>query len=133
MAFWNYTEGVVMTNAWEDWEEYPAECSCGWTGQLGEAVANYDSQLVTELDCPQCSKRLLVLNNSTTDEQIRKIADAGGKRAQQHFIDREKQHRVSTELHELNLEKMESQSPDVLPEIDGYVCIPEQEFQTHLP
>lgn len=124
-------EGVAMTNAWEDWEEYPAECSCGWIGQLGEAAANFDSQLVTELDCPQCSKRLLVLSISTTDEQIRKIADAGGKRAQQHFVDQEKQHRVPTELHELHLEKLGSHTPDVLPKIDGYVSIPEAEFQTH--
>lgn len=120
-----------MTNAWEDWEEYPTECPCGWTGQLGEAAANYDSQLVTELDCPQCTKRLLVLSNSASDEQIRKIADEGGKRARQHFIDLEKLQRIPTKLHELPLENLVSHTPDVLPEIDGYVSIPEAEFQTH--
>lgn len=120
-----------MVNYWEDWEAYPAECACGWTGQLGQGNQNYDSMYVTEVDCPQCSKRLQNISNSGTEEQIRKIADAGGKRAQQHFVDQAKLNRVTTKLHNLGLETLTQLSADVLPHIEGFESIPESAFAHH--
>lgn len=120
-----------MTNAWEDWEDIPAECTCGWAGKLGEATADLDSLSVTVIDCPQCSKRLTVISNHASEEMISEIASEGGKRAQEHLSSQEKRRRVRTELHNLGLETLISVTSKHPPVVEGYETIPESEFSTH--
>ena len=120
-----------MTNAWEDWEDIPIECTCGWAGKLGEATADHDSLSVTVIDCPQCSKRLTVISNHASEAMIAEIASEGGERAQQHLASQEKRRRVRTELHNLGLETLISVTSKHPPVVEGYETIPESEFSTH--
>lgn len=120
-----------MVNYWEDWEEHPAECSCGWAGPLGSGFQNTDSMYVTEIECPQCSKKLVNIGNSGTDDQIKKIADAGGKRAKQYFVDLDNRKIVKTLLHDLALDKLGAFPIGTPPEIEGYETILEPDFFSH--
>lgn len=120
-----------MISFWEDWESYPVRCSCGWSGVLGDGIANYDSEFVTEIDCPACPMRLENLSNSATEKEIHLIADRGGKRAQQHFVELRNRKPVKTELHNLKLTERDPLPLGMTPVIHGYETVSEAEMLNH--
>lgn len=120
-----------MISYWEDWEKFPADCSCGWSGQLGNGVEDTDSMYVTEILCPKCQEKIQKIKNSGSEDEIRAIAHAGGKRAQQYFVDQKKMNNKKIKLHNLKLSDLGSYPLGTAPKVAGYLTIQEADFTSH--
>jgi hypothetical protein len=86
---------------------------------------------VTEILCPKCREKIKNIKNSGSEDEIRAIADAGGKRALQYFVDQKKMNNKKTKLHNLKLAELGSYPLGTAPEVDGYLTIQENDFQSH--
>ena len=64
---------------YDDWQRRQLLCTCGWSGVPEQSTADYDSEYLTEYDCPQCQRSLLLVSYPTADQV--KEAAAGGHAA----------------------------------------------------
>jgi hypothetical protein len=74
---------IAHHNAFEDWELEQASCECSWTGTLGDATREYDTDQwrVSWMVCPSCGTKLASMTNEATFEHIEELAAGGSRKA----------------------------------------------------
>ena len=73
-------------SGWEDYEKWESACpDCNWTGLLSLAILNQETELVSALRCPTCDRKLALMENEATPDQIRALAAQGSKKAMEHL------------------------------------------------
>jgi hypothetical protein len=72
-----------ITSLWQDYETHLFTCEHCQSQYLGkDLVHDFDaSELVLPLDCPNCERRVALLNIQASKAQIKKFADQGYKTA----------------------------------------------------
>ena len=69
-------------SAWEDYEDWESACSnCNWQGSLDSAKFEYETDLISSLHCPDCNKKIAMLENEANEEFIAKLAQEGSRKA----------------------------------------------------
>ena len=76
-----------ITSLWQDYETHQFTCEHCKTQYLGkDLVHDFDaSELVLPLDCPNCARRVALLNIQASEEQIRGFAAQGYQTAIDHM------------------------------------------------
>jgi hypothetical protein len=73
-------------SAWEDYEKWESACpDCNWTGLLSLAILDQETELVSALRCPTCNRKLALMENEATPDQIRTLAAQGSEKAMKHL------------------------------------------------
>jgi hypothetical protein len=75
----------AWVNGFEDWELKSVECDCSWSGKLGEAVFDADTETVSFLRCPSCDARVALMGNQATTANIEEIAASGSQKAAEYL------------------------------------------------
>ncbi len=76
----------AWVNAFEDWELKSVECDCSWSGKLGAAVFDADTETIAYLLCPSCGARVALLGiQAVTTTNIKEMAAAGSQRAAEYL------------------------------------------------
>lgn len=75
-----------MFSAWENYQEWIGDCpDCEWQGSLDSAKFEYETAMVSSLHCPQCSRKIALMSNEATAEEIIELAARGSKAAIAHL------------------------------------------------
>ena len=73
-------------SGWEDYEKWDSACpDCNWTGLLSLAIFDQETELVSALRCPTCDRKLALIENEATPDQIRALAAQGSEKALEHL------------------------------------------------
>lgn len=73
-------------NAWEDYEKWESTCpDCNWTGLLSSTIFELETDLITSLRCPECDRKLALITNEATIDEIRALAAKGSEKAIKHL------------------------------------------------
>ena len=73
-------------SAWENYREWESTCpDCNWTGLLSQAVSDYESDMVSSLHCPECDRKIALMNNEASHEEIVEFAVCGFYKARQYL------------------------------------------------
>lgn len=77
----------TITSLWQDYETHQFTCEHCKSQYLGkELVHDFDaSELVLPLDCPNCGRRMALLNIQASEQQIRDFAAQGYQTAIDHL------------------------------------------------
>ena len=69
-------------NACEDYEKWESTCpDCNWNGLLSNAIFDPETELISSLRCPECDRKLALIENEATLDQIRAFAAQGSAKA----------------------------------------------------
>jgi uncharacterized cysteine cluster protein YcgN (CxxCxxCC family) len=75
-----------MFSSWENYKQWESTCSeCGWVGLLAQAVADWETDMVSSLHCPKCDKKLALMANEASREEIIEFAEKGSTKAKRHL------------------------------------------------
>lgn len=75
-----------MFSAWENYKQWESTCpECNWTGLLAQAVSDYETPMVSSLHCPKCDRKLALMNNQASQEEIVDLAARGSQQAIHHL------------------------------------------------
>ena len=78
---------IKFMNAWEDYKEFESSCeSCNWAGKLAEAKFEWETDLISSLHCPKCDRKLALISNEASHDQIFNFAKAGSQTAMEHVV-----------------------------------------------
>ena len=73
-------------SAWEDYKQWEGTCpDCNWTDLLSQAVSEYESDMVSSLHCPECDRKIALMNNEASHEEIEELAARGSSKAIHHL------------------------------------------------
>jgi hypothetical protein len=73
-------------SAWEDYEKWESTCpDCNWNGLLSFAIFDQETELISALLCPTCNRKLALMGNEATPNQIRTLAAQGSEKAMNHL------------------------------------------------
>jgi len=73
-------------SAWENYREWESTCrDCNWTGLLSQAVSDFESDMVSSLHCPACDRKIALMNNEASYEEIVELAARGSYKAIHHL------------------------------------------------
>ena len=69
-------------SAWEEYEKWQGMCpDCNWTGLLADAIFEYETAMISSLHCPKCDRKLALMGNQATQEQLCELASRGSAKA----------------------------------------------------
>ena len=73
-------------SGWEDYELWESTCpDCNWTGPLSLAIFDSETDLISSLRCPTCDRKIALIENEATIDQIRALAALGSEKAIRHL------------------------------------------------
>ena len=73
-------------SAWDNYKQWESTCQdCNWTGQLSEAVSDYETPMASSLHCPKCDCKLALMNNQASFSEILEFAEKGSNQAIRHL------------------------------------------------
>jgi len=73
-------------SAWENYREWESTCpDCTWVGPLSQATPDYETAMVSSLHCPKCDRKLALMNNQASYEEIVEMAARGVQKAIRHL------------------------------------------------
>jgi len=73
-------------SAWENYKQWESTCpDCNWTGLLAQAISDNETPMVTSLHCPQCDRKLALMGNQASQEEIVEFAAQGSHQAIKHL------------------------------------------------
>ena len=73
-------------SGWEDYEKWESVCpDCNWTGLLSLAIFDQETELISSLRCPTCDRKLALMENEATPDQLRTLAAQGSEKAIKHL------------------------------------------------